>query len=218
MDYDSLAKQFGASPMEQQPSVQSNDPPFMANMPQKERDKINVTRYDEGRKRLGELDTQISSASSIMDDLEEFGRLNRENSTGSVWQQITPDKQMFRSPKSMEMLAIQSRLGPSQRVPNSGSSSDKDVQLFMRGIPSLENEGPVNAGIREDFKRKYDYAIAKRSAMQKHLDKHGNLSGFDKSWAEQQRKFTGAGGVSMLPGVGEEEWTRDASGKLVRKR
>lgn len=183
---------------EPQPSVQSNDPPFMANMPQKERDKINTDRYDEGRKRLGELDTQISSASSIMDDLEEFGRLNRENSTGSVWQQLTPDKQMFRSPKSMEMAAIQSRLGPSQRVVGSGSSSDRDVSLFMRGIPSTENEGPVNAGIREDFKRKYDYAVAKRSAMQKHIDKHGNLSGFDSSWAEQQRKFTAAGGVSML--------------------
>ena len=181
-----------------QASVQSNDPPFMANMPQKERDKVNVDRYDEGRKRLGELDTQISSASSIMDDLEEFGRLNRENSTGSVWQQLTPDKQMFRSPKSMEMAAIQSRLGPSQRIVGSGSSSDKDVQLFMRGIPSTENEGPVNAGIREDFRRKFEYATAKRSAMQKHIDKHGNLSGFDESWADQQRKFSGAGGVSML--------------------
>lgn len=183
---------------EPQPAVQSNDPPFMANMPQKERDKINTDRYDEGRKRLGELDTQISSASSIMDDLEEFGRLNRENSTGSVWQQLTPDKQMFRSPKSMEMAAIQSRLGPSQRIVGSGSSSDKDVQLFMRGIPSTENEGPVNAGIREDFRRKFEYATAKRSAMQKHIDKHGNLSGFDESWADQQRKFSAAGGVSML--------------------
>lgn len=181
-----------------QPSVQSNDPPFMANMPQKERDKINTDRYDEGRKRLGELDTQISSAASIMDDLEEFGRLNRENSTGSWWQQLTPDKQMFRSPKSMEMAAIQSRLGPSQRVVGSGATSDRDVNLFLRGIPSLENEGPVNAGIREDFKRKFEYATAKRSAMQKHLDKHGNLSGFDESWAEQQRKFSGAGGISML--------------------
>jgi hypothetical protein len=189
-----------------QPTVQSNDPPFMANMPQKERDKVNVDRYDEGRKRLGELDTQISSASSIMDDLNEFGRLNRESGTGSWWQQLTPNKQMFRSPKSMEMVAIQSRLGPSQRVVNSGSSSDKDVSLFLRGLPSLENEGPVNAGIREDFKRKYDYAISKRSAMQRHLDKYGNLSGFDSSWADQQRKFSGAGGVSML----------DSSNKDVR--
>ena len=198
MDFDALAKQFGGSVLAQQPTVQSNDPPFMATMPQKERDKINTDRYDEGRKRIGELDLELKSASSILNDLNEFGRLNQENSTGSWWQQLTPDKQMFRSPKSMEMVAIQSRLGPSQRVVGSGSSSDRDVQLFLRGIPSLENEGPVNAGIREDFKRKYDYAVAKRAAMQTHIDKNGNLSGFDSSWADQQRKFTDAGGISML--------------------
>lgn len=198
MDYDALAAQFGGTVEPTAQSSQTNDPPFMAQIPPASRDKINVDRFDEGRKRLGELEAQIAKAATVMDDLNEFNRLNKQNSSGSWWQQLTPDKQMFRTDGSMDMASIAARLAPPQREPGSGSLSDRDVNLLMKGLPSLEKSGPVNAGIREDYERKFNYATAKHKAMRNHLDKHGNLSGFDSSWAEQQRQFAGAGGVSML--------------------
>ena len=192
MDYAALAKQFGGTeqPAQQAPTGTPGDPPFMSDLSRQARAKVDIDRYDEGRKRLAGLDSTISSGQQTMSDLNEFMRLNRESSTGSVWQQITPDKQMFRNRQSMEMAAIQSRLGPSQRVVGSGSSSDRDVSLFLRGIPSTENYGSVNQGIHEDYDRKYKYAVEKRAAMQGHLDKFGNLGGFDTAWADRAKQPT----------------------------
>lgn len=162
-------------------------PAWSANLSQKDQAEITMKMYQEGRKRLADLQSQISDAGSTMSDLGEFGRLNRESSTGSLWQQLTPDKAMFRSGPSMEMAAIQSRLAPAQREAGSGASSDRDVSMFLRGLPSLENTGPTNRAIREDFERKYNSAIEKSKAMQRHLDTYGNLSDFDGRWAERSR-------------------------------
>ena len=87
----------------------------------------------------------------------------------------------------MQMAAIQSRLGPNQRVQGSGSSSDRDVALFLKGIPSTDNYGNVNQGIREDFQRKYGLALEKSNAMKSYLDANGNLNGFDGAWAQRDQ-------------------------------
>jgi hypothetical protein len=162
--------------------------PWAANLSRQDQAKIQKDMYEEGRKRLAALQGSIADAGSTMDDLNEFGRLNRENSTGSLWQQITPDKSIFRSGPSMEMAAIQARLAPAQRQAGSGASSDRDVALFLRGLPSLENEGNTNKAIREDYERKYNLALEKANAMQRHLDQYGNLTDFDSVWAQRDRK------------------------------
>lgn len=185
MDLEALAAQFGGSAVSE-PAPQSS-PAWASNLSRQDQAKIQKDMYEEGRKRLAALQSNISDSGSTMDDLNEFGRLNRENSTGSLWQQMTPDKPLFRSGPSMEMAAIQSRLAPAQRQTGSGASSDRDVAMFLRGLPSLENEGPTNKGIREDYERKYNIAIEKSNAMQKHLDMYGNLTDFDGQWAQRNK-------------------------------
>lgn len=186
MDLDALAAQFGGSAAESY-SPQAS-PSWAADLSRQDQAKIKKDMYEEGRKRLASLQSNIADSGSTMDDLNEFGRLNRENSTGSMWQQMTPDKPLFRSGPSMEMAAIQSRLAPAQRQSGSGASSDRDVSMFLKGLPSLENEGPTNQGIREDYSRKYNMAIEKSNAMQKHLDMYGNLSDFDGQWAQRKTR------------------------------
>jgi hypothetical protein len=196
MDLDALAAQFGGSPIQ---STSDTDAlpamataPWAANLSRQDQAKIQKDMYEEGRKRLAALQSSIADGGDTMSDLEEFGRLNRENSTGSLWQQITPDKSVFRSGPSMEMAAIQARLAPAQRQSGSGASSDRDVALFLRGLPSLENEGNTNKAIREDFERKYKSAIEKANAMQRHLDQYGNLTDFDSLWAQRTRRSQGS--------------------------
>lgn len=198
MDYEALAKQFGGSFVEQ-PQQQQTGPAWTNDLSRKDQAEIKVKMYAEGRKRLADLQSQIADAGQTMDDLNEFGRLNRENSTGSLWQQMTPDKPLFRSGPSMEMAAIQSRLAPAQRQAGSGASSDRDVAMFLRGLPSLENEGNTNKGIREDYERKYSTALEKANAMQKHLDQFGNLTEFDSQWAQrgQKKEVPQGAGVTM---------------------
>lgn len=191
MDYDALAKQFGGAAIQQPQQPQGMQAPaWTADLSRKDQAEIKTKMYQEGRKRLADLQSQIADGGSTMDDLNEFGRLNRENATGSLWQQITPDKAAFRSGPSMEMAAIQARLAPAQRQPGSGASSDRDVALFLRGLPSLENEGPTNRAIREDYERKYNAAIEKSNAMQRHLDQFGNLTEFDAQWAQRKQPKT----------------------------
>ena len=188
MDFDALAKQFGGSAV-LQPSTPAAPaaPAWAANLSRQDQAKIQRDMYEEGRKRLADLQLSVANGGSTMDDLNEFGRINRENSTGSLWQQMTPDKSLFRTGPSMEMAAIQSRLAPAQREAGSGASSDRDVSLFLRGLPSLENEGNTNKAIREDFERKYQNAIDKSTAMQRYLQQNGNLMDFDTQWAKQQQ-------------------------------
>jgi len=170
------------APQQQAPAA----PAWAANLSQKDQAEITMKMYQEGRKRLAELQAQVSDGGATMAELENFGRLNQKNSTGSWWQQVTPDKQMFRSDGSMQMAAIQSRLAPKQRETGSGSSTDTDVKMFLRGLPSTENEGPTNKGIREDFAAQYNRALEKANAMKAHLDQYGNLSDFDSQWAQRK--------------------------------
>lgn len=197
MDLQALAAQFGGSVVQPgaapapAPAQQPQAPAWMANLSRQDQAKIQKDMYEEGRKRLAELQSSIADAGPVLDDLNEFGRLNRQNSTGSLWQQMTPDTSLFRSGPSMEMAAIQARLAPAQRSAGSGASSDRDVAMFLRGLPSLENEGPTNKGIREDFERRYKLALEKANAMQQYLAQNGNLMDFDSVWAQRQRKPSG---------------------------
>ena len=76
-------------------------PEWASDLSRKDQAEIKIKMNQEGRKRLADLQASIADGGAVMNDLNEFGRLNRENSTGSWWQQLTPDKQMFRSPGSM---------------------------------------------------------------------------------------------------------------------
>jgi hypothetical protein len=181
------------APQQQAPTA----PAWAANLSQKDQAEITMKMHQEGRKRLAELQAQISDAGGTLNDLTEFGRLNRENSTGSLWQQFTPDKPLFRSDGSMQMSAIQSRLAPQQRPVGAGATSDRDIALYLKALPNIENTGPVNKGIRDDFEANYNRAIDKANAMKAHLDQYGNLLDFDSQWA--QRKAPPAKPVLTVP-------------------
>jgi hypothetical protein len=186
MDYAAMAKMYGGG-VAPAPEPTMAAPAWAANLSPKDQAEIKIKMYAEGRKRIADLQEQIDSAGNTMAELNEFGRLNRENATGSLFQQITPDTALFRSGPAMEMSAITSRLAPAQREQGSGASSDRDVAMFLGGLPSVDKEGPVNMGIREDYERKYNAGIEKLKAMQRHLDQNGNLMDFDARWAERTR-------------------------------
>ena len=178
MDYDALAKQYGGSPTQQQQQD------WMSDISPKDRAKLRMETISGAKKRIAEVDADIAKAEPILRYIERFGSLNRETATGSLWDAVAPASPVFRGANKQEMQAIQSRLGPSQRVEGSGASSDRDVQLFMSGIPGVDKKGNVNKNIREQFKRQYNYAVKKKSAMQSYLSKNGSLDGFDEQWAD----------------------------------
>jgi len=197
MDYSALAKKFGA--IEQQSTPEEQQTPSWAQaLSPKDKAELNMKLYQEGRKRLADLDSDINKSKPVMDDLNRFGELNRNSRTGGLWEQILPSSPMLHGADENQMMATQSRLGPAQRPTGSGSSSDTDVRLFLGGLPSISQTGPVNKSIREDFQRKFDYAIKKRNAMQQHLNNYGNLNSFDEEWNASTAPKSSQSGKSRM--------------------
>lgn len=85
------------------------------------------------------------------------------------------------------MEAITARLAPAMRAPGSGASSDRDVSLFLSGLPGIDKEGNVNRNIREQFAGNVAKAEQKMAAAERYLLQNGHLNGFEEGWKAQQQ-------------------------------
>lgn len=168
---------------------------IMSELSPKDQAELKMKMQSEGRKRLADLDTSLAEAQPTISGLRDFRALNKVEPTGDIWDNVAPNWPILRGDDSNRMIAIQSRLGPGQRITGSGASSDRDVSLFMGGLPRIEQTEAVNTGIINEFEGRYKTATDKRAAMQTHLDKYGHMGGFDAEWAgiqEQQNKGSNA--------------------------
>lgn len=170
------------TPQPQQQAPSGNIPDFVYSLSPRDQGEWLTNQYKEAQKRIKELDDQISPAASTLSDLNTFGRYNRNTSTGGILSAVLPNSGWMRSDDINAMNSITSRLAPSARPAGSGSSSDRDVSLFLQSLPSVEQGGNANKQIRQNFQKSYDYALAKKTAMQDYLTKNGHLIGFDSQW------------------------------------
>ena len=185
IDYDALAAKFGGSASQPAPSAPTMSdagyPAFMDGLSPKDQADMKKKLFEEGQKRIDALREVTAKGASTLSDLNQFGAYNRQTSTGGI-PSMFADTPWLHSDDFNNMRSIQSRLGPAQRIQGSGSSSDRDVQLFMAGLPNTGNAGDVNKRIRADYQRQYDYALAKQTFLQNYLQNNGHLNGADQSW------------------------------------
>lgn len=165
------------------------NPPWVG-MPANDANQMRQKVYEDAQKRIDKLREVTAKGETVLSELDQFGNLNRKTSTGGAWEKYGPSWGALHSNDITEMNSIQSRLGPQQRIQGSGSSSDRDVSLFMRGLPSIENKGQVNKGIRQDYERQYKNALVKQTFLENYLNKNGHLMGADETW-EKQKKALG---------------------------
>jgi hypothetical protein len=202
MDYSAIAKKYGGVQV-MQPKVA---PDWMEGLSPKDQAELKMSNYKQDRKRIDDLSAAIDSAAPTLNDLERFGHLNREASTGGFWNNVLPNVSLLHGSEHDEMRSIQNRLGPSQRVPGSGASSDRDVSLFLSGVPSTTQEGPVNKNIRQNFINNYNYAVEKKNAMEAYLRQNGSLMGFDETWASRGKQQTPQGPATDKAPAGQGGW------------
>lgn len=155
-------------------------------MPAKEANDMRQSVYKESQKRIDAIRDITAKGENVLSDLERFGQLNRQTSTGGAWETLAPQWGFLHGNDINEMNSIQSRLGPAQRIQGSGSSSDRDVSLFMRGLPNTSNPGQVNKAIRDDYARQYGNARLKQTFLEGYLGKYGHLNGADEAWEKQK--------------------------------
>lgn len=157
-----------------------------SNLPPKQADQMRERVYASESKKLDDLREQVAKGRSTMQDLQRFGQLNRDQATGSLSDKFLPNWTTLDGDKQ-EMLAIQSRLAPQVRPSGSGSTSDRDMALYLSSLPGIDKSGDVNKAIREQYASNLNAAQKRLSAAEQYLTEHGHLNGFDAAYTRQDQ-------------------------------
>lgn len=120
-----------------------------------------------------------------LSDLEAFARLQQRQPTGGALA-IPGARQLAGAfdPDVASMNAITARLAPAQRVPGSGTTSDRDLSLFLQASPSASqpretNETLIDRGRQEAARRQLYAEFLDRYARQ-----NGTLNGAAEAWRQ----------------------------------
>lgn len=154
-------------------------------------------RADIARQRAGEQAQKylqdnaavVNQGAEVLNQLEQFGELNRKSRTGALYEgslaSFMPES--LRGADEKVMQSITSDLAPKKRIAGSGTTSDKDIALYLQSLPSIEKGGDVNQQIRESYRKQYEKANAKLQFMQNYYDQYGHLNGADALWQQQNK-------------------------------
>lgn len=149
----------------------------------KEVDQFKARQFEQDNKRLDEIRKQVAQGRSVLGDLNRFGELNRQTETGS-WLDMANLPTLDANKK--EMQSITSRLAPNQRPEGSGSSSDRDMGLFLQSLPGIDKEGGVNANIRKQYETRFKNAEDLYRFQEAYLVNRGHLNGVDEAYERHQ--------------------------------
>jgi len=186
---DDLAAQFGGSsqpfdmPLEAPEGIRV---PWQG-LPPKKADEARLRASEQARKKIDENARVVQEGGKILQDMETFGALNRESKTGEFYTGIQPG--FLQGSDEQKMEAITSRLAPGQRIEGSGTTSDKDIAMFVKAVPSINKKGDVNQSIRENFAKQYNRSKAKLQYLQDYYDQYGHLNGADTLWEKEQQRY-----------------------------
>lgn len=181
MDW-SASKSYG-----QNTTNESGNPPPWSNRPPKEQLDWQQRAYEQGKKRLEGMQDIISQGQDVMSQLNAFGEYNKSSRTGAGYESWQPDFTKGQDEKNME--AITSDLAPKKRIAGSGTTSDKDMTLYLKSLPNIMQPGEVNHSIRLNYQNQLDNNTAKYTFFQNWLNKNGNLNDADAYWTKHRSEL-----------------------------
>jgi len=123
-----------------------------------------------------------------LSDLENFARLQSQQNTGGALA-IPGVRQVAGAidPEVASMNAITARMAPAQRVAGSGTTSDRDLALFLQASPSASQPEKTNSGIidrgRAEGARRQIYA----EFLDDYARQNGTLNGAPEAWRQTYR-------------------------------
>lgn len=158
---------------------------------------------------LRDARSAASQFSTIADQAGQFAELNKEVGTGPIYK--TPVLGgVFEAigetinPKLAQLNALESRMAPAQREPGSGTTSDRDLALFLKAVPNTDRMGPANGLIADDMRKMANKKLARSAFLDAYARNAGTLMGsedaFESWWAQngdaysKSRKSTAQGG------------------------
>jgi hypothetical protein len=169
---------------------------------------------EQAQKYLQDNASVVNQGAEVLNQLEQFGELNRKSRTGALYEgslaSFMPES--LRGADEKVMQSITSDLAPKKRIAGSGTTSDRDIALYLQSLPSIEKGGDVNQQIRENYRQQYEKANAKLQFMQNYFDQYGHLNGADALW-QQQNKV-----VNQNPPAGATNKLFNAADAIIKGR
>lgn len=203
---DELAAQFGGTTVLQSDGFQEAPPGVRvpwANLPPAKADEARLRAADYARKKIDANAAVVSQGRDVLNKMEEFGGLNRQEATGEWYSGLLP--QFMQGAPEQRMSAITSKIAPGMRIEGSGTTSDRDIAMYVKSVPNVQTKGEVNRQTREEFKRDYDRSVAKLQFLNNYYNTYGHIDGADAIWAKEYAdKFAAppsTGGVPQYKGL-----------------
>lgn len=132
---------------------------------------------------FGQIANQTRTLASMLPQLQRIETLAANTKTGGIGVARNEFGKIFGLdldgvPEAQAITAIQNAIGPSLRTPGSGSSSDKDVAIFMSSIPTLMNTPQGIREINRTYEKLLDRKKKEEGIARKLLRDDGNLERF----------------------------------------
>jgi hypothetical protein len=90
-------------------------------------------------------------------------------------------------PELEEMRGIQSRWAPRERVSGSGSSTDRDIDLFAAGVPGINRSGPANQRLIALARQRARDEMEYSEFLEEHHKRMRSLTGAQEVWQSYTR-------------------------------
>ncbi len=151
-------------------------------LPPKRADDVRVREGDRIRRLLDAERENLRPEAVALSKMDQFGTLNRRTPTGDALSKTLPSVSSFVSSDKSSMQSLTASMAPREREPGSGSSTDRDMALFVQAVPSIDKEGPVNEAIRNARRAQYNRDVEYINAKEAYFARRGHISGFDAEW------------------------------------
>ena len=227
---DELAAQFGGST---QPFGMAQEAPEgvrtpWQGLPPARADIARQRAFEQGQKYLQDNASVVNQGAEVLAELNRFGDLNRQSGTGALYEgslaSFMPES--LRGSDEKVMQSITADLAPKKRIAGSGTTSDKDIALYLQSLPDISKGGDVNQKIREGYQKQFDRVNTKLQFMQGYFDQYGHLNGADVMWQKEKSKLLNQPGANQPSMANQDqqaiEWANsnpnDPRATLIKQR
>jgi hypothetical protein len=186
---DELAAQFGGSTAPVSEGFQESPAGIRvpwANLPPAKADEARLRAAEYARKKIDANAAVVQQGEDIQRKFDEFNALNTQNRTGEFYSGMLP--QFLQGAPEQRMTSILSKLAPGMRIEGSGTTSDRDIAMYIRSLPNVETKGSVNQATIQSFNKDLARSKAKLQFLNEYYNTYGHLDGADTVWSKNYAK------------------------------
>lgn len=143
---------------------------------------------------LNDARDSATNSIQVMRQLNDFqnineGRGTKAQETGGLFGGIANKAAaLLGDPEAQRLDAITSVLAPQQRIPGSGTTSDRDLALYMKAVPGLDKSPVTNTEIIENARQEAVRRQQRSDFLDRYARQYGTLNGAEEAFRGQVGK------------------------------